>query len=214
MKQDYQTIWIVHDSVRAPIHSSDQRAGVRNYTVKDLMVPISEYATVPEGSTLLDAILALERAQEGFVQNKYQHRAILILDKKARVIGKLSQMDVLRALEPRDEDAEDINELSQFGFSRKLVQGLLKEQRLQGVPVKDLYVRTARLKVEDFMQAPTEGEYVEQDASLDIAVHQLVLGNHFSLLVTKAGEIVGILRLTDVFGVVLRAMKEGMGRRG
>lgn len=189
------------------------RAVVRNYTVKELMVPISEYAAVPEGSTLFDAILALEKAQEEFEQKKYLHRAILILDKKARVIGKLSQMDVLRALEPRDEDVEGINELGQFGFSRKLVQGLRKERRLQGVPLKDLYVRTARLKVEDFMQAPTEGEYVEQDASLDIAVHQLVLGNHLSLLVTEAAQIVGILRLTDVFGMVLRAMKEGMGNR-
>ena len=64
------------------------------------------------------------------------------------------------------------------------------------------------------MQAPTEGEYVEQDASLDIAVHQLVLGNHLALLVTKTREIVGILRLTDVFGAVSRDMKECMGTRG
>jgi predicted transcriptional regulator len=94
------------------------------------------------------------------------------------------------------------------------VQGLRKERRLQGVPLKDLYVRTAGLKVEDFMQSPTEGEYVEQDASLDIAVHQLVLGNHLALLVTKAREIVGILRLTDVFGAVSSDMKECMGTRG
>jgi len=177
------------------------------------MVPISEYATVPEGSTLFEAILALEKAQDEFDQKKYHHRAILILDKKGRVIGKLSQLGVLRALEPKDEDVEGIDELGKFGFSQELVQGLRKERRLQGVPLKDLYVRTARLKVEDFMQAPTEGEYVEQDASLDIAVHQLVLGNHLALLVTKAREIVGILRLTDVFGAVLRDMKECMGTR-
>jgi len=187
---------------------------VRTYTVKELMVPISEYATVREGSTLFEAILALEKAQDEFDHKKYHHRAILILDKNGRVIGKLSQLGVLRALEPKDEDVEGIDVLSQFGFSQKLVQGLRKERRLQGVPLKDLYVRTARLKVEDFMQAPTEGEYVEQDASLDIAVHQLVLGNHLSLLVTKAREIVGILRLTDVFGAVLRDMKECMGTRG
>jgi len=186
---------------------------VRTYTVKELMVPISGYATVPEGSTLFEAILALEKAQDKFDHEKYHHRAILILDKKGRVIGKLSQLGVLRALEPKDEDVEGIDELSQFGFSQELVQGLRKERRLQGVPLKDLYVRTARLKVEDFMQAPTEGEYVEQDASLDIAVHQLVLGNHLALLVTKAREIVGILRLTDVFGAVLRDMKECMGTR-
>ena len=187
---------------------------MRTYTVKELMVPISEYATVPEGSTLFEAMLALEKAQEEFDQKQYQHRAILILDKKGRVIGKLSQMGVLRALEPKDEDVEGIDELSQFGFSQELVQGLRKAKRLQDLPLKDLYVRTAGLKVEDFMQAPTEGEYVEQDASLDIAVHQLVLGNHLALLVTKAREIVGILRLTDVFGAVSRDMKECMGTRG
>jgi len=187
---------------------------VRTYTVKELMVPISEYATVPEGSTLFDAILALERAQEGVAENKYHHRAILILDKKGRVIGKLSQLGVLRALEPKDEDVEGIDELSQFGFSQELVQGLRKQRRLQGVPLKDLYVRKAGMKVEDFMQALTEGEYVEQEASLDIAVHQLALGNHLALLVTKEREVVGILRLTDVFGAVLRDMKECMGARG
>ncbi len=177
-------------------------------TVKDLMVPISEYATVPKGSTLFEAVLALEEAQEQFVQNKYQHRAVLILDRKERVIGKLSQLDVLRALEPKDEDVEGINELGRFGFSRKFIQGLRKEKRLRSAPLKDLYVQAAGLKVEDFMQAPTEGEYVEEDASLDIAVHQLTLGGHLSLLVTRDKEIVGIVRLTDVFAAVLHGMKE------
>lgn len=70
-----------------------------DYLVKELMVPLSEYATVPEGSTLFDAVLALEKAQEEFDHTKYRHRDVLILDKDKRVIGKLGQMDVLRALE-------------------------------------------------------------------------------------------------------------------
>ena len=40
-----------------------------DYRVKELMVPLSEYATVPVGSTLFDAVLALEKAQEQFQQN-------------------------------------------------------------------------------------------------------------------------------------------------
>lgn len=181
---------------------------MKTYTVRELMVPISEYATVPEGSTLFDALLALERVQEQFDRDKYRHRAVLILNKKGRVVGKLSQLDVLRALEPEDETVEGIDELRQFGFSRRFVQDLRKEKRLRGAPLEQMYVHTAGLKVEDFMQAPAEGEYVEQDASLDIAIHQLVLGNHLSLLVTKGSEIVGILRLTDVFAAVVQGMKE------
>ena len=93
------------------------------------MVPLSEYATVPEGSTLFDAVLALEKAQEEFDHTKYKHRGILILDKKKRVIGKLGQLDVLRALEPKDEDPGEINELSQFGFSSNFVHKLRKQRR-------------------------------------------------------------------------------------
>jgi CBS domain containing-hemolysin-like protein len=58
------------------------------------------------------------------------------------------------------------------------------------------------------MYTPTEGEYVPMDATLDQALHQLVVGHHQSLLVTKDGkEIVGILRLTDVFQEVCEMMK-------
>lgn len=176
------------------------------------MVPISEYATVSEGATLYDAIQALEKAQEEFEYSKYTHRAVLILDRDRQVIGKLSQLDVLRALEPKDVNLESITQLNQYGFSQKFVRNLQTEKRLQGAPLLDLCENAAQLKVEDFMQAPTEGEYVDQDALLDIAVHQLVLGNHLSLLVTEGKKIVGILRLTDVFAAVFHAMQECQGK--
>ena len=172
------------------------------------MVPLSEYATVPEGSTLFDAVLALEKAQEEFDHTKYKHRGVLILDKGKRVIGKLGQLDVLRALEPKDEAPDDINELGQFGFSSKFVRNLLKHRRLQATPLKDLCSKASKLKVEDFMQAPSEGEIIDQEATLEIAVLQLVMGRHLSLLVTKDKKIVGVLRLTDTFAAIFHTMKE------
>ena len=48
------------------------------------------------------------------------------------------------------------------------------------------------------MQSPSEDEFVEENTSLDIAIHQLIMGFHLSLLVRKDEEIVGILRLSDV----------------
>lgn len=178
------------------------------FTVKELMVPLSEYATVSEGSTLFDAVTALEKAQEEFDHTKYRHRAVLILDKNKRVIGKLSQWDVLRALEPEHEDPSEIEKLRQFGFSGKFVRNLRQQRLLRSTPLKELCSKAARLKVEDFMQAPSEGEFIEQEAALEIAIPQLVMGQHLSLLVTKGDAIVGILRLTDAFAAVFHAMKE------
>ena len=178
------------------------------YLVKELMVPLSEYATVMEGSTLFDAVLALEKAQEEFDHTKYRHRAVLILDKNDRVIGKLSQMDVLNALEPKDDDLGEISDLHQYGFSSNFVRNVRKQRRLLATPLKDICSKAAKLKVENFMQAPSEGEYIDQEASLEIAVLHLVMGHHLSLHVTRGKEIVGILRLTDVFAAVFHTMKE------
>ena len=179
-----------------------------DYRVKELMVPLSEYATVPEGSTLFEAVLALEKAQEEFDHTKYKHRGVLIMDKDKRVIGKLGQLDVLRALEPKDENPAALKDLSQFGFSSNFVHKLRKQRRLKAAPLKDLCSNASKLRVEDFMQMPSEGEFIDQEASLDMAVMQLVTGHHISLLVTSNKEIIGILRMTDAFAAVFHTMKE------
>jgi len=186
----------------------DWRSSVSDYLVKELMVPLSEYATVPEGSTLFDAVLALEKAQEEFDHTKYKHRGVLILDKDKRVIGKLGQLDVLRALEPKDEDPGEVNELSQFGFSSKFIHKQRTHRRMKATPLKDLCSKASKLRVEDFMQAPSEGEFIEQEASLEMAIMQLVMGRHISLLVTRNKEILGVLRMTDAFAAVFHTMKE------
>ena len=70
------------------------------------MVSLDEYATVNEDATLSDAVLALERAQQAFDHTKYRHRAILVLDKTNRPIGKISQIDALKALEPKYKEIQ------------------------------------------------------------------------------------------------------------
>lgn len=174
------------------------------------MVPISEYATVTVGATLLEAVMALEKAQEEFDSDhsKYHHRAVLVLDTKGRVIGKLSQLNVLRALEPKDEQISKATEIGQFGFSPKFITTLREQYRKAGVSLSLLCANAAKMKVEDYMKTPTEGECVEENTPLDTAIYQLVTGLHLSLLVTRGSEIVGVLRMSDVFAAVFHAMKE------
>ena len=186
----------------------ERRLPLKNYLVKDLMVPISEYATVPETATLYEAVLALEKAQEAYQESRYSHRAVLILNKEKRVIGKLSQMDFLRALEPRDANLDQIRKFKQFGFTRKAVALQQEEYLKNSPPILDVYSKAAKLKVTDLMQRPTEGEYVNENTSLDMALHQLTAGSNLSLLVTRNKDIVGVLRLADVFAAVFHAMKE------
>jgi predicted transcriptional regulator len=67
--------------------------------------------------------------------------------------------------------------------------------------------RAADLKVKEFMYTPSKGEYIEADAALCETIHMLVMGHHQSLLVTRGEEVVGILRLTDVFKELFQTME-------
>jgi len=181
---------------------------VEKFLIKDLMVPISEYATVSEGATLFDAYLALEKAQEEYDHNKYRHRAVLVLDKNGRVMGKVGQLDVLRALEPKNEQVEMFEDIRKFNFSEAFILSLREQHLMEGEPLADICRKAGRIKVENLMQTPTEGEFIDENASINTSIHQLVRGSHMSLLVTRRGDIVGILRLTDVFAAIFHIMKE------
>jgi len=149
---------------------------MKSFTVSDLMVPLSEYA---------------------------RHRAILVFGKDNKIVGKLSQVDVLRALEPKYNELMTDTTTRHFGFSTQYIKGMLEQFSLWASPLTDICRKGVDRKVKDFVYTPSPGEFVSLDASLDVAIHQQ------SLLVRDAkDDIVGILRLTDVFAAVFHKLKE------
>jgi CBS domain-containing protein len=183
---------------------------MKSYSVKDLMVPLSEYATVSEDATLYEVVLSLEEAQEKFEDKhtRYRHRAVLILDKDGQVIGKVSQLDALKALEPKYQDMIQGEGSHRFGFTKSFMKSMLTDYNLFASPMDDICRKAGEQNVKLFMSSLTEGEYISEDKTLDLAIHQFIMGHHQSLLVTGGDKIVGILRLTDVFAALFHKMKE------
>ena len=183
--------------------------------VRDLMVPLEEYATVPEEATLYEAVLTLERAQKEYLEVRkksiYPHRGILVLDSKNRVIGKISQVDVIKGLEPKYQELISSNNMATMaasGFSADFLRSMLQPHGLFAKPLHALCQKAARVRVKDLMYTPDQGEYVKAEDSLEIAVHQFIIGRHHSLLVTgQEAEIVGLLRLVDVFSEIAQEIK-------
>ena len=174
--------------------------------VKDIMVPLLEYPTVSNEATLREAVEALEKAQKKLDPTRYRHRAVLVFDENNKIVGKVSQLDVLKALEPKYDQMKDKRSLTRFGFSQEFMKSLFKQFELLDQPLDDIGKKAGKLKVKEIMNTPSDGEFVEETATLNEAIHQLVLGHHQSLLVTRGKDIVGILRQTDVFKEVFEAI--------
>ncbi len=171
------------------------------------MVPISGYATVPVGASLIDAVKCLEEAQQAYTTSKYQHRAVLVLDEKDHVVGKIGQLRALKAIEPEFDVTFETEKMKKFKFSNEYIAQLRDLYRSHGKIMNEKTLKEASTKkVEEFMQTPLPGEFVSEDSTIDTAIHQLVTGTHLSLLVTRDEKIVGILRISDVFGAVFKEM--------
>ncbi len=181
---------------------------MKNKKAKDLMVPIAEYATVTENMTLIEALIVLEEAQKNFDQSKYRHRAIIVYNTNGHVVGKVSQMDILKALEPKNEQVSEKKLSARSGLSQNFLASMVEQLELWDIPIDTMIKRSSKLNVKSIMYEPSCAEFIAEDSSIAKCIHSLVIGQHHSLLVASQNEIVGILRLVDIFHEVYGVMKE------
>ena len=169
------------------------------------MIAVADYATVSEDANLAESMVALEEAQERHQKRnpKYKHRALLVVDATGKIVGKVSMIDVLRALATTPQHSEALNRL---GFSPGFVDTTVEKFEGLQAPLSDLCTRAATVRVGEIMTELSGGEYVDEEADLETAIQQIVHGSHQSLLVTRGSDVVGILRLVDVFHAAFEAL--------
>ena len=173
------------------------------------MVPLAEYGKVNEGSNIDGGRDGAGIGQERRVsaQRPYLHRAVLVYDKKGKICGKIGQIDILRALEPKYKSMGDTRAISRAGFSAQFLRSMMENYSLCDTSLSEMCSKAGKIRVKDFMYSLEEGEVVEADASLCEAIHQFVLGEHLGLLVVREGKIVGVLRSSDVFMKIFEILR-------
>jgi len=164
--------------------------------VKELMLPLAHYATTSSNSTLRDALLALSKAQLGLTNDRHHHRAVLVLDDQDNVIGKLTHWSILKSLQPSVFSESDRVNLARAGLSLDFIADLVERHPYQG-PMERMCALASRIHVRDAM-VPVQ-ESIDEQARLSEAIVEMVRLHIQSILVTRHGKVVGILRMSDLF---------------
>jgi len=177
--------------------------------VKDLMVSLDEYPVVSQDATLRQAVLALEEAQKRLPGGRQPYRAVLVVDEKKRIVGKIGQLAFLGALEPRYDVIGDLDSLSVAGVSEEFVASMMEHYRFFQERLSDLCARSSRVLVKDVMRPVTQS--VDENATLQETIHRIVMWQTLSLLVTRDDAVVGLVRLSDLFDAVAEQLKAATG---
>lgn len=153
----------------------------KHKSLKDLIIPLSDYPHMPYWGTLREAVAQLNVAYET------GHHTVLVFDEAYKLVGMLSQKDILRGLVPK-----------------------FAEHYADGVPIfwDDLLEsggeKRLNLPIKDFMSAvKTTGN---TDDSVLKAAHVLLQENTYLLPVMENGKLIGVVRMGDVFHEITNAV--------
>lgn len=181
--------------------------------IKDLMVPRTEYATVSHTATLWETMRSLENAKKKYDDRPYRHRSVLVLNDAGRVVGKVSQVDIMRALEPNYQSIGSDISLSRFGFSAGFIASMESQYHLWKRSVDKIMDDLDRIRVTEVMYKPADHERIKASDELTTAIHHFVMGRHQALLITERKRVIGILRSTDAYNALYEWIESVHGRR-
>ena len=170
--------------------------------VREVMIPIESYVTVQEEDSLFDVIQTLESSK---ATNKGRaHRDAVVVDQDGKFIGKVTMIDIFRALEP-NYNKIDVDEIVAGGkgeLTEDVITAAYKDFDLWVAPSKTICERGQAKKVSEVMHVPTASEYIMEEESIEKALHLYVLGAHQPLIVKKGETVTGMLRFGDIFEVI------------
>ena len=165
--------------------------------IRELMLPLDDYAVVSEEENMIDAVRKLNEANCKLPPDKHPHRAMLVAGKGGKIVGKIGHLAFLKALEPRYDKIGDIGHVSRAGWDAEFITSMMDSLKVWKESFADYVRRAESSKVKEVMRPIQES--IDVDAPLSEAVHRLVIYQALSILVTKEDEVIGILRLSDVF---------------
>ena len=174
---------------------------MKKISVKELMIPISNYVTVKKGDTLVDVMQALEQAREA---DERAHRDAIVVDDSGEFVGKVTMIDIFRSLEP------NYKKFANSGSARTLtsdfVMKAVKEFNLWMEPEQTICERGSRKKVAEVMHVPKKMEYLQEEDTLEKALNLYVMDVHQPLIVKSGDKVTGVLRFGDMFEVVRKGL--------
>lgn len=156
--------------------------------VRDLMIPIEEYSTVPENAPVRDAVSILQKT----LGDPKGHRSVLVIDEDGSAVGVLTFRDLLKALEPHMLSAD---------IPRGSIDWLLADNDPAVYP-EGLFAQRSKSEATKTVREIMENLNpitIQAGAPLLKAVHVMVHHGVGCLPVLDGDKVVGMIQINEIF---------------
>ncbi len=174
---------------------------MKEILIKTVMIPLPDYVTIKETDTVYDMFQVLEKNKP---DGHHSHRDVIVVDDNGKFKGKVTMIDIFRTLEPNYNKV--FKNYKDGTLTKDYVINAMRDFNLWMEPVRNLCERGAGIKVSEIMHVPSKAEYLQENDSLEKALHEYVMGAHQPLIVKNGDTVTGVLRFGDLFEVIREHM--------
>ena len=169
-------------------------------SLREVMIPIEEYTTLTQESTVKEAIDKLRESFYAKVSTsrimETGHRSLLVVDDRGEIMGILAIIDLLRAVMPAYLDAPKPSTADNIQYSPLFWNNMFQREvlRLSGKKIKNVMSPAPRT--------------IDADANLMEAAYTMITHNKRRLTIIDSGKVIGIIREQDLFFEIDRILRE------
>jgi len=174
---------------------------MKDLLIKSIMIPLPDYVTIKETATVYDMFQVLEESNS---DGSHAHRDVIVVDDNGKFKGNVTMIDIFKTLEPNYKKLFENYESKTL--TKDYVVNAMRDFNLWVEPIKNICERGAAIKVSEIMHVPGDAEYLQENDSLEKALHEYVMGAHQPLIVKNGDTVTGVLRFGDLFEVVREQM--------
>ena len=170
---------------------------MKDILIKTVMIPLHDYVTIKETNTVYDVFQVLAKNKSA---SHHSHRDVIVVDDNGTFKGKVTMLDIFRTLEPNYKKL--FKNHDDGTLTKEYVINAVRDFNLWMEPMQNICERGADIKVSEIMHVPVDFEYLQEDDSLEKALHEYVMGVHQPLIVKNGDTVTGVLRFGDLFEVI------------
>ena len=169
-------------------------------TVAGVMVPISEYTTLPEDAKIRDAIFALKQSFYSKMATSMimetGHRSVLVMDNQNKCSGLVEIIDLMDMIMPAYLSAPKPSLADTIAYSPMFWKGMFTTE------IK----KKSALPITEVMSAAPYA--IDGTASLMEACYMMLQHKVRRLVVMQGGKIAGVIREQDLFFEMEKILKD------
>ena len=165
-----------------------------NQTVRDIMIPLSGFPCMKESGTVQEAIGQLRSFCPIGSAGPCGFSELMVVDDQGKLIGRVTQQGILQVLFSSLLDTVDIKRFegktAEYSDLSTLLDGVLIKEG-----VKHLNASLSRVIEKGIRVLPAATDLIH-------AMSVMVIGRETVLPVEENGKLVGVVKLSEVFGAL------------